>query len=121
MKREKTKEIPAILYTKADRKEDFVYGIVVVATCVFIIIGFVWKPLFSSVKTNFEIPVEWQEQMVSNGILIEECRKKIDVARTDSQRILDEILVLNEITKVPGIIYELKREGVKWRLYRRKQ
>ncbi len=80
-----------------------------------------YGPLCSSAFPQFEIPKEWQEQMVANGAVIAKAKAELEKAREDSKRILDEVLKLNEIDRRPDVNYELRLEttqkGSSWRLY----
>ncbi len=90
---------------------------VVIAIMAVLIADF-YKPLYASLpQKKLVIPIEWQERIVANQNSINEAMKKLKDAQKDSKNILDKILKHNRIEKVPGINYELRYEGNKWKLY----
>jgi hypothetical protein len=68
---------------------------------------------------DLKIPVELRQRLAENHKIISECKQKIEITYLDSQQILNEILILNNIVKLPDEKYTLKRYGNKWQLLKK--
>lgn len=70
------------------------------------------------INTAVNIPKEYQNALIKNQATIDKLRDEAELAYAENQRLLDELLVLNNIVKKPGDKWIIKLENGVWKIYK---
>ncbi len=70
-------------------------------------------------KPAFDIPIEMREQLMTNQKKYNVYKAAMVRAEMRNKQILEEILVLNNITRFPNEQWFLKMEGNEWSLFKK--
>jgi len=70
------------------------------------------------INTAVDIPKDYQKKLIKNQAKIDNFREQANAVYKDSQRLVDELLIMNGIRKKDGEKWTIRLENGIWKIYK---